>query len=131
LVAATNGVIIPVQCEYLALEGLSQLMATLQRVRSRLFPTLNVRGLLLTMFDSRTRLSREVADELRAHFGGSVFDTIIPRSVRLAEAPSHGLPITAYAPQSPGGVAYGRLADELLGVDLVASPPEREVAHGA
>jgi chromosome partitioning protein len=131
LVAAISGVIIPVQCEYLALEGLSQLMATLQRVRSRLYPALSVRGLLLTMFDTRTRLSREVADELRAHFGASVFETVIPRSVRLAEAPSHGLPITAYAPESPGAIAYGRLADELLARDLSTSPVKSEVAHGA
>lgn len=117
LLAATSGVIIPVQCEYLALEGLSQLMQTLQRVRSSLFPALAVRGLLLTMYDSRTRLSKEVADEVRAHFGDSVFDTLIPRSVRLAEAPSHGLPITSYAPSSPGGIAYRELAEEILLAD--------------
>lgn len=114
LVAAASGVIIPVQCEYLALEGLSQLTQTLQRVRSSLFPALAVRGLLLTMYDSRTRLSKEVADELRGHFGDSVFETVIPRSVRLAEAPSHGLPIASYAPNSPGGIAYREFAEEIL-----------------
>ena len=117
LLAATNGVIIPVQCEYLALEGLSQLMQTLQRVRSGLFPALAVRGLLLTMYDSRTRLSKEVADELRGHFGDTVFETVIPRNIRLAEAPSHGLPIASYAPRSPGGIAYRELVEEILKVD--------------
>jgi len=118
LLAATNGVIIPVQCEYLALEGLSQLMQTLQRVRSGLFPALAVRGLLLTMYDSRTRLSKEVADELRGHFGDTVFETVIPRNIRLAEAPSHGLPIASYAPSSPGGIAYRELVEEILKVDV-------------
>jgi chromosome partitioning protein len=117
LLAATNGVIIPVQCEYLALEGLSQLMQTLQRVRSGLFPALAVRGLLLTMYDSRTRLSKEVADELRGHFGDTVFETVIPRNIRLAEAPSHGLPIATYAPKSPGGIAYRELVEEILKAD--------------
>ena len=117
LVAAANGVIIPVQCEYLALEGLSQLMQTLQRVRSGLFPALAVRGLLLTMYDSRTRLSKEVADELRGHFGDNVFKTVIPRNIRLAEAPSHGLPIASYAPSSPGGIAYRELVEEILNAD--------------
>jgi len=146
LLAATSGVIIPVQCEYLALEGLSQLMQTVQRVRSSLFPALAVRGLLLTMYDSRTRLSKEVADELRGHFGDSVFDTVIPRNIRLAEAPSHGLPITAYAPGSPGGIAYTELAEEILQADgaevsqsMVREPTDRlpefdgrdGVSHGA
>ena len=117
LLAAASGVIIPVQCEYLALEGLSQLMETLQRVRSSLFPALAVRGLLLTMYDSRTRLSKEVADELRGHFGDSVFETVIPRNIQLAEAPSHGLPITSYAPNSPGRIAYKKLAEEILKLD--------------
>jgi len=117
LLAATSGVIIPVQCEYLALEGLSQLMQTLQRLRSGLFPALAVRGLLLTMYDSRTRLSKEVADELRGHFGDSVFDTVIPRNVQLAEAPSHGIPIASYAPNSPGGIAYRDFAEEILDGD--------------
>ena len=146
LLAATSGVIIPVQCEYLALEGLSQLMQTLQKVRSSLFPALAVRGLLLTMYDSRTRLSKEVIDELRGHFGDSVFDTVIPRNIRLAEAPSHGLPITAYAPGSPGGIAYRELAEEILQADgaevsqsMVREPTDRVsefdgrdgVSHGA
>jgi len=131
LVAAQSGVIIPVQCEYLALEGLSQLMSTLERVRGSLFPELSVRGLLLTMYDPRTRLSNEVADELRNHFGDLVFQSIIPRSVRLAEAPSHGLPINVYAPNSPGGLAYRAFAEELLRGDQRRVPLAAEMAHGA
>ncbi len=131
LIAAQDGVIIPVQCEYLALEGLSQLMRTLERVRSSLFPELRVRGMLLTMYDSRTRLSDEVAEELRKHFGDQVFDTVIPRSVRLAEAPSYGLPIALYAPNSPGGEAYRALAEELLTADRGPVPLAVESSHGA
>lgn len=120
LLAATGGVIIPVQCEYLALEGLSQLIRTLQRVRSGLFPDLKIRGLLMTMFDTRTNLSQDVVDEVQAHFPGQVFQTIIPRSVRLAEAPSHGLPISVYDPKSAGAIAYQALAEELMASDGVA-----------
>jgi chromosome partitioning protein len=122
LVAAADGVIVPVQCEYLALEGLTQLMNTLSRVRSALFPGLKLRGLLLTMFDSRTNLSQDVVNEVRQHFHQQVFESIIPRSVRLAEAPSHGLPISAYAPHSPGGLAYQQLAAEVLRGDGVRQP---------
>ncbi|MBN1266597.1 MAG: ParA family protein [Anaerolineales bacterium] len=114
LIAATHGVIIPVQCEYLALEGLGQLMHTLKRIQSGLKPSLIVRGMLLTMFDSRTNLSQDVVDEVSQHFPNKVFQTIIPRSVRLAEAPSFGVPISVYAPSSSGGRAYSELADELL-----------------
>jgi chromosome partitioning protein len=114
LIAAKDGVIIPVQCEYLALEGLTQLMQTLNRVRTNLFPDLAIRGLLLTMFDARTNLSRDVVAEVRRHFPGQVFRSIIPRSIRLAEAPSHGLPISVYAPDSTGALAYKGLARELL-----------------
>jgi len=114
LVAAKNGVIIPVQCEYLALEGLGQLSHTITRVRAALSPNLVIRGVVMTMFDGRASLARQVVDEVRKHFPGKVFGAIIPRSVRLAEAPSHGLPISAYAPSSPGGQAYKALADEIL-----------------
>jgi chromosome partitioning protein len=120
--AASSGVIIPVQCEFLALEGLSQLMGTIQRVRSGLYPGLTVRGLLLTMFDARTNLSREVETDIRSHFGDQVFRSVIPRSVRLAEAPSHGLPISAYDPGSPGGRGYQALAREILLQDGVRQP---------
>jgi chromosome partitioning protein len=114
LVAARDGVIIPVQCEYLALEGLTQLMDTLNRVRTNLSPGLTIRGMVLTMFDARTNLSRDVVEEVRSHFPGQVFRSIIPRSIRLAEAPSHGLPISAYAPDSTGALAYKGLAKEIL-----------------
>jgi chromosome partitioning protein len=114
LMAAVDGVIVPVQCEYLALEGLGQLTQTIERVRSALFPELVVRGVVLTMFDNRTNLSTDVVAEVNRHFPEQVFKSIIPRSVRLAEAPSYGLPISEYAPTSVGAVAYETLAKELL-----------------
>jgi chromosome partitioning protein len=124
LVAGKDGVIIPVQCEYLALEGLGQLMQTIQRVHAGLFPELNVRGLVLTMFDGRTHLSTDVVNEVRKHFPEQVFQTIIPRSIRLAEAPSYGLPISSYAPDSVGAQAYSVLAQELLTGDGVTVPAQ-------
>jgi chromosome partitioning protein len=129
LVAARNGVIIPVQCEYLALEGLGQLSQTIARVRTSLHPQLVIRGLVMTMYDARAALSQQVVDEVHKHFPGKVFHAIIPRSVRLAEAPSHGLPISAYAPNSPGGEAYHALAAELLkgdGARAHAAPLDAE-----
>ena len=117
LMAAMDGVIVPVQCEYLALEGLGQLTQTIERVRSLLFPELNVRGVVLTMFDSRTNLANDVVAEVNKHFPDQVFKSVIPRSIRLAEAPSYGLPISAYAPTSVGAVAYEALAKELLKSD--------------
>jgi chromosome partitioning protein len=119
LVAAKDGVLVPVQCEYLALEGLGQLTQTVQRVRSALFPDLKVRGVVLTMFDPRTNLSTDVVKEVNRHFPGQVFKAIIPRSVRLAEAPSYGLPILAYAPTSNGAQAYEAVTKELLKADGV------------
>jgi chromosome partitioning protein len=114
LTAASDGVIIPIQCEYLALEGLSQLMQTLRLVRERLNPQLRILGLLMTMFDSRTNLSQQVVDEVREHYPNLIFRTIIPRSVRLSEAPSYGQSIVRYAPRSPGSLAYDALAQEFL-----------------
>jgi chromosome partitioning protein len=114
LMAAIDGVIVPVQCEYLALEGLGQLTNTIERVRSALFPELKVRGVVLTMFDNRTNLATDVVREVNNHFPNLVFKSIIPRSVRLAEAPSYGLPISEYAPTSVGAQAYETLAKELL-----------------
>jgi len=111
---AAEAVIIPVQCEYLALEGLGQLVQTINRVRGALNPSLTVRGVVMTMFDARTSLSVQVVDEVRKHFPGKVFKSIIPRSVRLAEAPSHGVPISAFAAASAGAQAYHALAEELL-----------------
>ncbi len=110
---AADEVIVPVQCEYLALEGLSQLTATLDLVRRNLNSQLRLRGLLLTMFDGRTNLSQQVADEVRAHFANT-FKTVIPRSVRLSEAPSHGLPIAQYDPSSRASRAYDELAQEVI-----------------
>lgn len=114
LVASRDGVLVPVQCEYLALEGLGQISQTIERVRSMLFPELRVRGVILTMFDPRTNLSADVVREVNNHFPGQVFKSVIPRSIRLAEAPSYGLPISAYAPTSVGAKAYESLAKELL-----------------
>ncbi len=111
---AAQSVLIPVQCEYLALEGLGQLAQTITRVRANLNTSLSIRGLVMTMFDSRTSLALQVVEEVRKHFPGKVFASIIPRSVRLAEAPSHGLPISAFSPTSTGAQAYAALADELL-----------------
>jgi chromosome partitioning protein len=114
LMTAMDGVIVPVQCEYLALEGLGQLTQTIERVRSALFPELRVRGVILTMFDNRTNLSTDVVEEVNRHFPNQVFKSVVPRSVRLAEAPSYGLPISEYAPTSVGALAYEALAKELL-----------------
>jgi chromosome partitioning protein len=122
LVAAKDGVLVPVQCEYLALEGLGQLTQTIQRVHSALFPDLKVRGVILTMFDPRTRLSTDVVKEVNKHFPNQVFKSVIPRSIRLAEAPSYGLPISTYAPSSLGAQAYEALAKEVLKGDGVRGP---------
>jgi chromosome partitioning protein len=109
----TDAVLIPIQCEYYALEGLTQLIATINLVRDHLNPALAISGVVLTMFDARTNLSAEVAAEVRRHLGDAVFQTIVPRSVRLSEAPSHGLPIALYRPDSKGAEAYGALASEI------------------
>ncbi|MCA9976314.1 MAG: AAA family ATPase [Chloroflexota bacterium] len=114
LTAAKDGVLIPVQCEYLALEGLTQLMQTIELVQKYLNPALDVRGLIMTMYDGRTNLSRQVVEEVRSYFPGKVFRTIVPRNVRLSEAPSYGQPINVYAPKSPGAIAYQILTAELL-----------------
>ena len=112
--AAADQVLVPVQAEYYALEGLSQLVKSVELVRARLNPRLQIGGVLLTMVDGRTKLSSEVVDEVRRHFGERVFRTTIPRSVRLAEAPSHGLPVIAYDRRSAGADAYWRAANELV-----------------
>jgi chromosome partitioning protein len=112
--AAADQVLVPVQAEYYALEGLSQLVKSVELVRARLNPRLQVGGVLLTMVDGRTKLSAEVEDEVRKHFGDRVFRTTIPRSVRLAEAPSHGLPVIAYDRRSAGAAAYWRATNELV-----------------
>lgn len=120
--AANHGVIIPVQCEYLALEGLGQLLQTVKRVRNALAPNLRVYGVLLTMFDARTNLSSDVVREVRQYFPEQVFDAVIPRSVRLAEAPSYGIPISVYDPNSTGAQAYRKLTEEILTLDKARVP---------
>lgn len=111
--AAADGILVPVQCEYYALEGLSDLMATLRTVKKRINPTLEIFGVVLTMFDGRTNFSTQVAQEVRRHFPGKVFHNVIPRNIRLAEAPSHGLPVTAYDRSSRGSLAYKAVAEEI------------------
>ena len=110
---AADGILVPVQCEYYALEGLSDLMGTLRTVKRRMNPRLEIFGVALTMFDGRTNFSAQVAQEVRRHFPGKVFSTVIPRNIRLAEAPSHGLPVTAYDRTSRGAVAYKAMAEEI------------------
>ena len=112
--AAADQLIIPLQTEYYALEGMAGVMETVDRVKASLNPSLAILGILLTMSDSRTRLSQEVEDNVRSHFGDLVFETVIPRNVRLAEAPSYGQPIYSYAPTSQGAKAYNLLAEEVL-----------------
>ena len=135
---AADAVIIPIQCEYYALEGLSQLIATINLVRNHLNPDLAIKGVVLTMYDSRTNLSAEVNAEVRKHLGATVFDTIVPRSVRLSEAPSYGLPIALYRPDSKGADAYAMLAAEFrardgrpLPVDSAADPSSADAGTRA
>ena len=111
--AAADSILVPVQCEYYALEGLTDLMNTLRIVKKRINPNLEIFGVALTMFDGRTNFSTQVAQEVRKHFPGKVFATVIPRNVRLAEAPSHGLPVTAYDRLSRGATAYREMAAEI------------------
>ena len=112
--AAADLLVVPLQTEYYALEGIASMMDTVERVRGSVNPDLRILGILLTMYDGRTRLSQEVEENVRKHFGGLVFDTIIPRTVRLAEAPSYGQSVLAYAPTSQGAVAYEALAEEVI-----------------
>jgi chromosome partitioning protein len=114
LVAARDGVLIPVQCEYLALEGLGHLLRTIYMVRDNLSPQLTIAGVVLTMFDARTNLSKQVVDEVRRYFPAHVFETVVPRTIRLGEAPSYGETILSYAPTTPGAAAYEALAGELM-----------------
>jgi len=111
---AADSILIPVQCEYFALEGLSDLMTTLRAVKRKLNPKLEIFGVLLTMYDGRTNFSNQVAEEVRRHFPGKVYASVIPRNVRLAEAPSHGLPVTAYDRSSKGSRAYLAVAEEII-----------------
>jgi chromosome partitioning protein len=125
--AASDSVLVPIQCEYLALEGVSELLDTLMRLRRTINPSLAIEGILLTMYDDRTTLSKQVAADLRSFFGGQVFDTVIPRNVRLAEAPSHGMPVMFYDIHSKGAESYIQLAKEVIAnaQKRVGSGPER------
>lgn len=111
---AANGVIVPMVCEYYALEGISDLVATVRKIRQAINPGLDIVGIVRTLYDSRSRLSQEVSEQLQAHFGDQLFETTIPRNVRLAEAPSHGMPALAYDVKAKGTLAYMDLAVELL-----------------
>lgn len=111
---AADALLIPIQCEFYALEGLSKLLESMRMVKGRLNPTLDIFGVLMTMHDVRTTLSRQVIEEVRAYFGEKVFRTVIPRNVKLSEAPSHGLPVNLYAPASKGAIAYDELAQEVI-----------------
>jgi chromosome partitioning protein len=112
--AAAHAVVVPLQCEFFALEGLSQLLKTIERVRAGLNPELEIQGVILTMFDKRNNLSDQVASDVRAHLGDKVYQTVIPRNVRISEAPSHGLPALVYDLRCPGSQAYIKLAGELI-----------------
>ena len=112
--AAADSILVPVQCEYFALEGLADLMTTLRRIKNKINPRLEIFGVALTMFDGRTNFSTQVAQEVRKHFPGKVFATAIPRNVRLAEAPSHGLPVSAYDRSSRGAQAYNAVTEEII-----------------
>jgi chromosome partitioning protein len=112
--AAAHAVVVPLQCEFFALEGLSMLLKTIERVRNGLNPNLEIQGIILTMFDKRNNLSDQVASDVRAHLGDKVYQTVIPRNVRISEAPSHGLPALVYDLRCPGSQAYIRLASELI-----------------
>jgi chromosome partitioning protein len=111
---AADAVMIPMQCEYYALEGLSDLVNTIKKVRTNLNPRLEIEGLLRTMFDPRNTLAQQVSDQLKQHFGRKLYDTVIPRNIRLAEAPSYGCPVLAYDRNSKGALAYQSLATEML-----------------
>lgn len=111
---AANSVIIPVQAEYFALEGITKLLNTIRIIKSRLKPTLEIEGFLLTMYDARLRLANQIFEELKGHFGDMVFTTVIPRNIKLSESPSHGMPVVLYDPDSRGAIAYGQLAKELI-----------------
>lgn len=126
LMAARDGVLIPVQCEYLALEGIGQLTQTLNKIRTSLFHEMKIRGVILTMFDGRTNLSADVVKEVTKFFPNQVMASVIPRSIRLAEAPSYGLPIANYAPEAGSAKAYAALAREVLTQDGVKQIPVQE-----
>ena len=121
---ASNSVLIPVQCEYYALEGLGQLLNTIKLVKKHLNKNIEIEGALLTMFDTRTNLSKQVVDEVKGYFGDKVYKTVIPRNVKLSEAPSYGVPITVYDPRSKGAKCY-----EKFGKELIKNNEEQKAKH--
>jgi chromosome partitioning protein len=133
VLSAAETLIVPMQAEYFALEGISELISTLERVRAAFNPDLNIEGVLLTMYDDRTNLAQQVTDTLREYFRERLFQTVIPRNIRLAEAPSHGKPVALYDPRSRGTEAYFELAGEFLARNHIQSPRsvERKEAAGA
>ncbi|MGE5307916.1 MAG: ParA family protein [Deltaproteobacteria bacterium] len=128
--SAADSLLIPVQCEYFALEGLTQLMNTIKLVRDNLNPNLAIEGAILTMADFRTNLSREVIKEVREHFNEKVFDTVIPRSIRLSEAPSYGKPVVLYDKNNIGAVKYEELTKEILGEPKTSNLPKMDISSG-
>ncbi|MCL2577993.1 MAG: AAA family ATPase [Defluviitaleaceae bacterium] len=126
---AADTVLVPIQCEYYALEGLTQLMHTVNLVHAKLNPRLSLEGVVFTMYDSRTNLSAQVVDEVKTHLEEHTFKTIIPRNVRLSEAPSHGLPITLYAPTSKGAEAYEQLAQEVIAKNFLGDKPQKALVN--
>ena len=127
---AADAVLIPLNCEYFALEGLADLVATLRRVRGAFNPALDIAGVLMTMYDERTNLGQQVSRDIRAFFEGRVYDTVIPRNIRLGEAPSHGIPAILYDVKSRGAEAYLTLAREILARDAAPAPTGTEQYHG-
>jgi chromosome partitioning protein len=127
---AADAVLIPINCEYFALEGLADLVATLRRVRAAFNPALDIAGVLMTMYDERTNLGQQVSRDIRAFFQERVYDTVIPRNIRLGEAPSHGIPAILYDVKSRGAEAYLALAREMLERDRTATPTTTEQQHG-
>ncbi len=111
---AANSLLIPIQCEYYALEGVAKLLESMQMVKKRMNPDLEIFGVVMTMYDSRTTLSKQVVDEVQRYFGKTMFKTVIPRNVKVSEAPSHGMPVTTYARMSKGSLAYMKLAKEVI-----------------
>jgi len=128
VLAAADTLIVPMQAEYFALEGISELISTLERVRAAYNPTLTIEGVLMTMYDDRTNLAQQVTDTLREYFKDRLYHTVIPRNVRLAEAPSHGKPVALYDPRSRGTEAYFEMAGEFMARNGIVSPPKKEGA---
>ena len=125
---AADGLLVPMQAEYFALEGISELISTLERVRAAYNPTLSIEGVLMTMYDDRTNLAQQVTDTLREYFKDRLYHTVIPRNVRLAEAPSHGKPVALYDPRSRGTEAYFEMAGEFMARNGIETPPKKESA---